>query len=163
MTLSWPCDLRFIRAVLVLSSQGSSTVQRHRDRLLFLEGLSSYLITLASLQLRITKYGINYSTKKQRKTRHCNCLHASIYTVLQRNEMWSVDFSWWIISFCTTALEFVCFALRSASIMICHLHRIDKCRTCWQWYKYLPPPWCFRFDKSTEATPWPFDRTGPYG
>lgn len=58
--------------------------------------------------------------------------------------MWSVDFSWWISSFCTTALEFGCFALRSVSIMICHLHKIDKCPARWQWYKYLALPWCFR-------------------
>lgn len=58
--------------------------------------------------------------------------------------MWSVDFSWWIISFCTTALEFVCFACALASIIICHLHKIDKCHTCWQWYKYLALPWWLR-------------------
>ncbi len=40
--------------------------------------------------------------------------------------------------------ESVCFPLRSARIMICHLHKIDKCHACWQWYKYLALPWCFR-------------------
>lgn len=32
----------------------------------------------------------------------------------------------------------------SANNIICHLHKIDKCHTCWQWYKYLSLPWCFR-------------------
>lgn len=33
--------------------------------------------------------------------------------------------------------------MRSASIIICHLHKIDKCHARWQWYKYLVLPRCF--------------------
>ena len=147
--LPWPLDLRFIRAVLVQGSQGSSTVQRHTDRLLFPRRavqLSEDLPRPPSPQLRLPQYGINYMihTKERTHTALQSSPWQHLYSVLQRNEMWSVDFSWWISSFCTTALEFVCFALRSASIMICHLHKIDKCQACWQWYKYLALPWCFR-------------------
>lgn len=109
LTLPWPAGLRFIRVVLLLSSQGSSTVQRQTEppaamytlRSLFLEGLSCWPGPLST---------VNDCFKAKGNTCCCNCLNASIYSILQRNEMWNVDFSWWIIPFCTTALEFVCFS-----------------------------------------------------
>lgn len=47
---------------------------------------------------------------KQMKTCHSSHCHTSNHIVLQGNEMWNVDFSWWIIPFCTAASEFICFS-----------------------------------------------------
>lgn len=38
----------------------------------------------------------------------------------------------------------LCVVLCSSSIIVCHLHKVERCHACWQWYKYLSLSWCFR-------------------